>query len=76
VVLIHIVYGIVLGCIPIVEKYAGHEQWNDLPILFLDNIDDFALSTEDYLNKRYNEFLERDFNYEKCSINYWKNIKC
>ena len=64
---------IVLGCIPIVEKYAGHEQWNDLPILFLDNIDDFALLTEDYLNKRYNEFLERDFKYEKCTINYWKN---
>ena len=64
---------ITLGCIPIVEKYDSHEQWNDLPILFLDTIDDFSLLTEDFLNNKYEEFLLRDFNYEKCTIDYWKN---
>lgn len=64
---------IALGCIPIVEKYGGHEQCSDLPILFLDTVDDFALLTEDFLNNIYDEFLLRDFNYEKCTIDYWKN---
>jgi len=65
---------IALGCIPIVEKYESHENWNDLPILFLDNIKDFELLTEDFLNTKYEEFLQKDFNYDKCKIEYWQNI--
>lgn len=56
---------IALGCIPIVEKYEGHAAFSDLPILFLDNIDAFANLTEDYLNGIYDEFLQKEFNYDR-----------
>jgi hypothetical protein len=42
-----------LGCIPIVEKYESHNNWNDLPILFLDNIRDYELLTEDFLTPKF-----------------------
>ena len=64
---------IVLGCIPIVEKYNGHNEFNDLPILFLNSIYDFSLLTEDFLNNTYEQFLQRDFNYDKCKMSYWIN---
>lgn len=60
-----------LGCIPIVEKYNSHEQWIDLPILFLDKIEDYAELSEEFLNKKYEEFLNKDFNYDKCKFEYW-----
>ena len=55
------------------EKYNAHEQWIDLPILFLDKIEDYAELSEDFLNKTYEEFLNRDFNYDKCKFEYWEN---
>jgi hypothetical protein len=64
---------IILGCIPITEKYNSHEQFNDLPILFLDNIEDYKNLDEDFLNKKYEEFLNIDFNYDKCKFDYWEN---
>jgi hypothetical protein len=54
---------ICLGCIPIVEKYDGHTLLNDLPILFLNNINDYATLTEEFLNNTYDIFLTKDFNY-------------
>ena len=67
---------IMLGCIPIVEKYESHNSWNDLPILFLDNIRDYELLTEDFLNRKYDKFLEKDFNYDKCTNDYWYKKIC
>lgn len=64
---------IALGCIPIIEKYDSHNQWDDLPILFMDRIEDFDNINEDFLNKKYEEFLQKDFNYDKCKIDYWIN---
>jgi len=64
---------IVLGCIPIVEKYDAHEQFIDLPILFLNKIEDYHDLEEAFLNEKYEEFLQKDFNYEKCKISYWIN---
>jgi hypothetical protein len=65
---------IILGCIPIVEKYESHIQWDDLPILFLNDISEYDGFTEEFLNKKYDEFLEKDFNYEKCKMKYWQNL--
>lgn len=62
---------ILLGCIPIVEKYDGMEQFNDLPILFVDSYMDYGKLTEEYLNTVYQEFQQRDFNYEKLLYSYW-----
>ena len=59
---------ICLGSIPIVEKYSGHEQFNDLPILFVTN---YEVITEDFLNEKYTEFLQRDFCYDKLLFEYW-----
>ncbi len=58
---------IVLGCIPIVQKYEGHKYFEDLPILFIENYN----ITEEQLDKTYEEYSHKIFHYEKCTINYW-----
>jgi hypothetical protein len=60
-----------LGCIPIVDRYQSHESYSDLPILFLDSYSDFNALTEDYLERVYKEYLEKEFNYEKLTMKYW-----
>jgi hypothetical protein len=57
-----------LGCIPIVEKYDGHSIFSDLPILFINNINDYNNLTEDFLNTKYNEFLSKSFNYSRLTF--------
>lgn len=59
---------ICLGSIPIVEKYSGHEQFDDLPILFVSN---YEIISEDFLNEKYTEFLQKDFCYDKLLFEYW-----
>lgn len=59
---------ICLGSIPVVEKYSGHEQFNDLPILFVSN---YEIISEDFLNEKYIEFLKKDFCYDKLLFEYW-----
>jgi hypothetical protein len=61
---------ICLGSIPIVDKYDGHEQFHDLPILFVNS---YEIISEDFLNEKYAEFLEKDFCYEKLLFEYWAN---
>jgi hypothetical protein len=63
---------VVLGCIPIVEKYESHEQFKDLPILFIDKISDLEHINREFLEEKYREFQQRDFNYEKILLSYWK----
>lgn len=63
---------ICLGCIPIVEKYDGHKQFENLPILFIDNIKNYSNLTEDFLNKTYEEYQQKDFNYD---LLLFSNIK-
>lgn len=41
------------GAIPIVVKEHFHSIYEDLPILFLDNINEFGLLTEEYLEEMY-----------------------
>ncbi len=61
-----------LGTIPIVVKEAVfHESIKDLPILFLDNYDDYANLTEDFLNETYQKFLEQKFDYRKLFMSFW-----
>ena len=57
-----------LGVIPIIEKSTHMSFFNDLPILFVDNYD---IITNDYLNKKYEEFKLKKFNLNKLDLNYW-----
>ena len=63
-----------VGTIPIVVKEAVfHESIKNLPILFLDNYDDYANLTEDFLNETYQKFLEQQFDYRKLLLSFWLN---
>ena len=63
---------ICLGCIPIIEKYGGYEQFEDLPILFIDSYKDYAKLDESFLNYAYEKIMSRsDFNYAKLTTQYW-----
>jgi hypothetical protein len=48
---------IVLGCIPIVQKYHGHKAFEDLPILFVENYD----ITEAQLHETYEAYSKKHF---------------
>tara|TARA_Y100001938_G_C8098038_1_gene439471 strand:- start:1220 stop:2260 length:1041 start_codon:yes stop_codon:yes gene_type:complete len=56
--------------IPIVTDYAAMKHFEDLPILYTE---DYSEITEDYLNKKYEEFQEKDWDLSKMFFSYWKN---
>jgi hypothetical protein len=60
-----------LGCIPIVEKYDGHKEFEDLPILFIDSIYDYKTLSSEYLESKYNEMLNTEYNFNKLNFSYW-----
>jgi hypothetical protein len=61
-----------LGSIPVVVKEAVfHEQLTDLPILFLEHVDDYATLDEAQLENIYESFLRREFDFSKLKLNYW-----
>jgi hypothetical protein len=64
---------IYLGCIPIIIKYEGYKQFEDLPILFLEDWKELKDIDEEFLNKKWTEMLEKDYNYDKLNLEYWKN---
>ena len=57
-----------LRTIPIVKKCIAMEDFFDLPILFVDNWENL---TEDFLNEKYNEIMQKDFPLEKIKIDFW-----
>jgi len=60
-----------LRTIPIVKKCLAMEQFYDLPILFVDDWDNI---TEDFLNKKYEEIINKKYPLDKLKINYWLNL--
>lgn len=62
---------IFMGCIPIVEKFAGYTNHTDLPILYVDNEKDYYNLTKEYLEKVWVEYQEKEWNYTKLNVNYW-----
>ena len=60
-----------LRTIPIVKRCIGMEDFNDLPILFIENWEDI---TEDYLNEQYEIIMNKTYNLEKLDVNYWMNL--
>jgi hypothetical protein len=57
-----------LGCIPIVKKHPAMEQFKDLPFLF---VGDWCDISEEWLDKKYKEFMGRHFNIEKLYLSFW-----
>ena len=57
-----------LRTIPIVKKCIGMEDFYDLPILF---VDDWENLSEDFLNERYNEIMQKEYPLEKIKIDFW-----
>jgi hypothetical protein len=62
-----------LGCIPIVVKYEGYSDFEDLPILFIDRWEDYLNLTEEYLTNKWNEMLNKEYNYDKLKFSWWEN---
>jgi hypothetical protein len=42
-----------------------------LPILFINDWDEIS---EDYLNSKYDEFINKNWNFDKLKLNYWTNF--
>jgi len=57
-----------LRTIPIVKKCIGMEDFYDLPILF---VDDWENLSEDFLNEKYNEIMQKEYPLEKIKIDFW-----
>ena len=62
-----------LGSIPIVMDMgdAFNNLFNDLPVLIVKKWEDI---TEELLNNTLNDFKQREFNYDKLTLNYWINL--
>ena len=66
------------GVIPIVVKEGNlYDKFKDLPILFLNKIDDFNSLTEDYLNQQYHQLSKEFKSYQRLlDMNYWLENIC
>jgi hypothetical protein len=59
-----------LGCIPIVCAPNFTNLFLDLPVLI---VNDWSEINEILLKKTVDEFKQQNFNYEKLTLEYWKN---
>ena len=63
-----------LGCIPIVVKYEGYQDFEDLPILFIDKWEDYLDLNESDLNQKYSEMIDKEYNYDKLKFSWWERL--
>jgi len=57
--------------IPIVKYEILHEDYFDLPILF---INDWSIIDEVFLNQKYDEIMSKYWNMDKLKMKYWNNL--
>ena len=57
-----------MGSIPIVKYENTHHLFTDLPILFINKWDEIG---EGFLNQKYKEFLDEEWNMDKLKISFW-----
>jgi hypothetical protein len=62
------------GCIPIVQKTVALREFQDLPILFVDEWRD--VSEASVLTKIRNEYYERKWDLRKLTLSYWYQHIC
>jgi hypothetical protein len=59
-----------LKTIPIVTDCVALRHFQDLPVIFSK---DFTEINENYLNEKYEELKNKEWNHEKLFMPYWKN---
>ena len=57
-----------MGSYPIVKYENTHQLFTDLPILFIKDWNDID---EDFLNRKYEEFNNTNWNLDKLKLSYW-----
>ena len=62
-----------LGTIPIVKKHLSMKDFEDLPILFVNEWEDV---TEDFLKEQYDLMMKKTYNMKKITITYWCDKIC
>ena len=55
-------------------KYEGYADFEDLPILFVDKWEDYLNLNTEYLEKKYLDMLDIDYNYQKLKFSWWNKI--
>lgn len=60
-----------MGSIPIVKYEKTHHLFTDLPILFISEWNEIS---EDFLNDKYEEIINKKWNMEKLKISYWEEF--
>ncbi len=60
-----------MGSIPVVKYENTHHLFTDLPILF---ITDWNEINDDFLNEKYLEIINKEWNLDKLKIGYWNNF--
>jgi hypothetical protein len=60
-----------MGSIPVVKYENTHHLFIDLPILF---IKDWNEISEDFLNDKYIEIINKEWDLDKLKISYWENF--
>ena len=59
-----------LGCIPVVLSSSINEIYEDLPVLVLK---DWSELSEELLEKTWEDYRKKDWNFEKLNLDYWFN---
>jgi len=62
-----------LGTIPIVKKHLSMKDFEDLPILF---VDEWADVTEEFLKEQYDLMMKKKYNMNKITMTYWCDKIC
>ena len=57
-----------LGSIPVIPWHKNIEFYKDLPIVVYRDLEEV---TEDFLNKKYDEIMSKDYNLDKTKVSYW-----
>ena len=57
-----------LGSIPIVLSSSINEIYQDLPVIV---VDDWNILTKEFLEKKWDEFEKKEWNWKKLNLRYW-----
>ncbi len=60
-----------LGSIPITLYHPTYKQFRHLPIIFVNNWNEI---TEDFLNKKYEEIMNKEYDFSILTMTYWKEL--
>lgn len=60
-----------MGSFPIVKYEIAHHLFTDLPILF---VKDWKEINKEYLEEKFQEYINKDWNLEKLKFDFWKNF--